>query len=336
MKKTIYFFFTLCCLSVAAHSEPSARLLPPTTAVADDEYDMYRKKADEFFKTGRYAEARRYYQNCLEVPGFEKDEYATQRIELTTRCIVLLGQADEALQGQNDTLLVGTLKQVLALNATDMQVLTRLIEHYELKGNEQTNANQLANARLNYIQALDYAKTAGNRVKMSTLDVQIRNLDARLEQRETEQENRMRTTPRGGPVTVTRVEQPDLERVTVQVPVLKVGLGMAAIGIGLYAYSLKHDFDQKATALRQFEADNRLTELSEIGPPGLWNDYRKVREAAEAAQDKQGLYRLCVGVAAVAAIADVYLWVRKPKRRPIGFFWKPAPVGYGLAVGYQF
>jgi tetratricopeptide (TPR) repeat protein len=327
--------YILCLLLLIGLVAPPVALARTATAagyVADDEYDTYRKKADEFFKAGRYAEARRYYQNCLEVPGFEKDEYATKRIELSTRCIVLLGQADEALQNQNDTLMVSLLKQVLALNATDVTVLNRLAEHYELRGNEQNTADQFSAARQNYQTALDYARASGSRVKQSTLEVQLRSLDTRLDQRENEQETRLRGRLRS-PLPVSKA---DGERVTVHIPVLKVGMGMAAIGMGLYAYSLRSDFKKKEAALLDFERTNNITTETVIADPALLQAYQAVREPAEAAQDKHGLYRICLGVAAVATIADVYLWVRKPRTRPVGFFWQSAPVGMGMAVGYRF
>jgi tetratricopeptide (TPR) repeat protein len=333
MKKPLYLIVCLLALGTALPRLSTAYPVVLAGYVADDEYDMYRKKADEFFKAGRYAEARRYYQNCLEVPGFENDEYATKRIELATRCIVLLGQADEALQSQEDTLMVGLLKQVLTLNATDVSVLNRLAEHYELRGNEQNTADQFSVARTNYQTALDYARASGNRVKQSTLEVQLKNLDTRLDQRENEQETRMRGIPR----SPLPVQKTDGARVTVRIPVLKVGLGMVVVGMGLYAYSLRSDFTQKEAALRTFENNNNITpEQREIADPALWEAYQAVRESAVVAQDKQGLYRICLGVAAVAAIADVYLWVRKPRTRQVGFFWQSAPAGYGMAVGYRF
>lgn len=327
----------IVALCLTATLPPAAQALPSAVAwaVADEEYDTYRRKGDEHFKAGRYADARRQYQNCLEVPGFENDEYAKQRIELATQCLAWLQQVDEAVQSQNDTLIVSLLRQVLTINPADGQALNRLTDYHELKGNELNVLDRFTDARAQYMQALGYARAATNRLKISSLETQIKALDARLDQRETDQERRFRAKGTiGGP---SSPEKPRQQRVSPRQPVLKIGLGVLAAGAGYYAYQLHTDFRDKAAVVQQLNGRLDLDNDGAIDDPDQYDSqYKPAYDAVMAAYGRRWLRYTCLGVATAAALADVYLFVRKPKPRPVGLFWQPATWPYGLTVGYRF
>lgn len=298
----------------------------------DEEYDAYRRKGDAFFKAGRYSEARQQYQNCLEVPGFENDEYAKGRIEVTTRCLALLQQADDALQNQNDTLVVQTLQQVLALNPADELLISRITEHYELEGNTLFAADRLMEARTYYVRAAGYAKQVRNRLKMSTLETQIRAIDIRLEQLENEREVFLRASPRKLPKTIPTV--PVKSRVDPTKPLLKISLAVLTAGSGLLAYSLRRDFEDKKEVVERLGAE--LDPDNKGIKPDQFPAYREAAEQVRKAYEQQGLYRICLGVATAAILGEAYLFLHKPPPRPTSFFWRPSATSYGLTIGYRF
>lgn len=300
----------------------------------DEEYDAYRRKGDAFFKAGRYSEARQQYQNCLEVPGFENDDYAKKRIEVATRCLALLQQADDALQNQNDTLVVQTLQQVLSLNPADELLIGRIAEHYELEGNNLFANDRLIEARMYYQRAATYASQVRNRVKMSTLDTQIRAIDVRLEQLENERETFLRTAPRKPPKAIPAV--PVKSRVDPTKPLLKIGLAVITAGSGLLAYSLGHDVDVKAEQLERLNADFDLNKDGFLDKPDQYPTYKDATEQLQKAIEQRGLYRICLGVAAAAILGEAYLFLHKPQPRQASFFWRPSATSYGLTIGYRF
>lgn len=300
----------------------------------DEEYDAYRRKGDTFFKAGRYSEARQQYQNCLEVPGFENDEYAKGRIEVTTRCLALLQQADDALQNQNDTLVVQTLQQVLNLNPADELLISRIAEHYELEGNNLFANDRLIEARTYYVRAATYARQIRNRVKMSTLDTQIRAIDVRLDQLENEREAFLRTAPRRLPKAMPAL--PVKSRVDPTKPLLKIGLAVITAGSGLLAYSLGHDFEVKKEQVERLNAEFDLNNDGILDKPDQSGTYKDATEQLQKAAEQQGLYRICLGVATAALLGEAYLFLHKPQPRPTNLFWRPSATSYGLTIGYRF
>ena len=278
---------------------------PGTTTAVDDEYVQHRQKADDFFKLGRYEEARRQYRNCLLVPKFENDTYAKQRIDLATKCLELLQRADESMQQQKNSQMVDALNQLLAVNPVDPLANGRLADYYLLEGNESLTKKRYSEARDQYNKGLVFAKAEGNRAKQSTLEQQIRN------------------------TTVTFV--------TPKRAGLKVGMAALALGSGFYAYTLQNDFTTKKNA---FDAIAQSTDPDGdgiINTPDEYQRHNKAYTDAENAQSKRGLSTACMAVAAAATITELYLLIHKAKpRQVVGFHWKPSSAGYGLAVGYRF
>lgn len=230
----------LCLLLLTPPVPTLARDKTSYSIVIDDEYDAYKKKGDDFFKAGRYSEARRQYQNCLEVPGFENDVYATGQLEKCATALTLRQQADDALkqtQGQDALNLFG---KILALNPDDAITKNQLADYYEQEGNKLYNQQKYAQAKARYEQALPYS------TRQESLRLQIRNSEKNLV-----------------PIIPKRVG-------------LKVFTGAVAIGAGAYALLLRSDFQNKQTALNDISQTTDPTNTGVIANP---ESYRQWNEA---------------------------------------------------------
>lgn len=306
MRLTLYPFILLLLLSFLI-APGRAASQASTTVVVDDEYEVYKKKGDDFFKAGRYLEARRQYQNCLEVPGFENDAYAKTQIEKSSTGLTLRQQADEALRQGKDAEGVSLYTQLLTLNADDAQTKAQLAEYYEREGNKLYSQHKYAEAKTLYTQALNYT------TRQETLRLQIRNSEENLKPR--------------SPVFV----QKPSKRVG-----LKVFTGAVAVGAGAYALLLRRDFQTKTSTLNQLGQTVDPGGTGVIDNPDTYRQYNEAYTAAEAAQQKNGLYKACLGVAAVATVAELYLLLHKPKPRATALQWQPSSHGWGLAARYTF
>lgn len=311
LRRFLYASLTLLLVSQApllAQTTPGQS----TQQTTDDEYTRYRQRGDDFFKAGRYEDARRQYRNCLEVPQHEEDTYAKQRISLCDQCLSLMQQATAAGQQTNNADMVARLTDVLAINPTDPIANGRLADLYLSQGNQLFQQKQYEQAKLNYGQGVAYAKAEGNLAKQSTLELQIRNSEQQL-------------------------KSPVITYYTPKRTGLKIALGLLAVGSGYYAYTLRNDFVTQRDAYNAVaktldsDGDNIINTRDEYQP------YSQAYNSLEAAQKKQGLYIACLSVAAAATLADLYLFVKKAKpRQAIGWHVKPASTSYGLAVGFRF
>lgn len=268
-----------------------------TTASADDEYDRYKKKGDDLYREGRYLEARRQYQNCLLVPNFENDPYAKEQIDNCTRGLALRQQADDALQQGKGADAISLYKQLLALNPSDAVTKTQLADYYERQGNTLFNQKRYVEARSQYQQALSYTTT-----RQGTIQLQLDNINRIL-------------------------NPPPSKRIG-----LKVATGVVAVGAAAYAAFLHSDFQNKKNTVVQLAQTADPTNTGSIGPDDLNRQYQDAYDAAKAAASKNGLFKACVGVAAVATLAEVYLLVRKPKAKPTAWQIHPASESWGLTL----
>lgn len=303
MSKPLHRFIFFLLLSFFVF--PSGRVLarPGSYAqVIDEEYDRYKKRGDDYFKEGKYFDARRQYQNCLEVPGFENDAYAKKRIEECAAGVTLRQQVEDATRQGRSNQAVDLLHELLHLNPDDAITMSQLADHYEREGNKLFNQKRYPEARQNYTEALQFA----NATKKETLQIQLRTIE-------------------------------DLVRPTYSKRIgLKVFTGVVAVGAGAFALVLRNDYQSKLKALNQISQQADPNGTGVIDSPDLYRQYDDAYKAAEAAKQKNGLFTACVGVAAVATLAEVYLLVRKPKPRQTAFHWHPASESWGLAVRYSF
>ncbi|GAB3641212.1 tetratricopeptide repeat protein [Spirosoma arcticum] len=282
---------------------PSIRALgraPAAAIVVDDEYDRYRKRGDDFFKEGKYFEARRQYQNCLEVPGFENDPYAKEQIEECTTALTLRQQVDEAMRQGKGQEAVNLFTQLLNLNPDDAITKVQLADYYEREGNKLFNQQRYLDAKYKYRESLSYA----TETKKEILSIQIANIDKILY-----------------PKPSRRIG-------------LKLLTGGVAVGAGVYALLLRNDYQSKMGALSQISQTTDPSGTGVIANPDSYRQWKAAYDAAEAAQRKNGLFKACLGVAAVATVAELYLLMRRPKPRARALNWHPSSTSWGLAVTF--
>ena len=294
-------FLLLVFLSVSLANVPAQAQTPTSTTAVDPEYDRYRQRGDERYKEGKYAEARGQYQNCLEVPGFENDAYAKRQIEECATGLTLQRQVNEARQQGKTQVVFDLLVQLLNFNPADATTKAQLADFYERDGNQLFNQKRYDAAKGSYEKALIYASDPTRR---STITTQLKN--------------------------ITSVSKPP-KRIG-----LKLFTGAVAVGAGAYAYLLRSDYQTKLDALNQVSQTVDPENTSVIANPIAYQQYKNAYSAAEEAQKKNGLFTACVGVAAVATVAELYLLIHKPKPRTSALYWKPASRSYGVAIGYSF
>ncbi|WP_020601572.1 tetratricopeptide repeat protein [Spirosoma spitsbergense] len=282
---------------------------PVSTTVVDEEYERYKKQGDEFFKTGDYFKARQQYQNCLEVPGFENDAYAEGKIEKSITGLILNQQVEEARQQGNNQEVLRLYGELLAFNSDDVRTKARLAEYYEREGNQLYAQQKWAEAKDRYTEALKYT------TRQETLRLQIHNAEENLK-----------------PKAPVSVQKPANHAG------LKLFTGAVAVGASVYGLLLRNNYQSKLGALSQISQTVDPNNTGIIDNPAGYRQYADAYAAAEAAQQKNGLFKACVGVAAVAVVAEIYLLIHQPKpKSPVNALrWKPSSQSWGLAVSYTF
>ncbi len=272
-----------------------------TTVLVDDEYDRYKKRADDSFREGDYHQALRQYHNCLAVPGFETNGYVLEKINLSTNCLNLRLQAETALQQGNGPEAMGLLDQLLKLNSDDSKVRSQIIDYYENEGRSLLFDKKITDSIKNYERALSYA----DEKKKNELVAKIKEIKA--------------------------------DRLATQLIKIKMATGVVAVGAAVYALLLRNDYISKISALNQISlAAENPTLPGTIDDADTYSKYKDAYAAAQAAERKEGLYIASVSLAAVATLAEVYLLRKKPKRENKPVTWKPSPHLLGLAVRYTF
>ena len=165
--------FGICSNPAKSAAVPdSVRKLPGLGIQTDDEYDRYKKRADEFFDRGDYLNALRQYRNCLEVPTYENDPYAKGRIELVQKLLKLREEAYKALQDGKGDEAVGFLEQIVGENPKDSITKVNLTDYWIGEGNKLYEQEKYEEAKVRYQKALQYA------TKPALIQIQIQNSEA--------------------------------------------------------------------------------------------------------------------------------------------------------------
>lgn len=266
-------------------------------AFVDDEYDKFRKEGDAFFKQGDYKKALNKYLSCLEVPGFSNDAYAKTQADLCQKAIKPGEEADAALSKKNNKKALGHLEELLTINPNDAAAKKKLSTLWVTFGAEKFEKALYKEAISNYQRALTYGR------------------DKQVEQLIKTAEMKLAETGTGIPIRTASTKKS---------LILKIGVGVLGAGAGLYALKLNSDWNAKLSTIdkAQQSGDNAGYEIA-------YND-------AAQFQSSQGLRNICVGVAAVAVAAEVFLFVRKPKPVQPKISLTPATGSIGLALNYKF
>ena len=281
-----------------AHSMPRVELGEDVSYLAvDDEYNQFRKQGDDFFKSGKYDKALNKYLSCLEIPGFEKDDYALQRVDVCKRAMAL--QKEIVTKGTNMLdKSTDAVDALLKLNPEDEQVRNTAFAFWVNKGNQAMYQKNWQEASDNFIKALAYKTDADVEKKLQRCENML--VDGDVVRR---------------PVSKTVVKSPSSG-----VP-LKVIMTGVAVGGALYAVSLNNGWQTKIDAITQAQTE------------GDRSKYQLAYQDAEDYRAKLGIRNASIATAVIAAGVDAFLFVRKPRTAAIQV--RPSGVGMSLQVRLQ-
>jgi tetratricopeptide (TPR) repeat protein len=150
-----------------------------STIIFDDEYQQFRKQGDELFKAGQYEKALNKYLSCLEVPGYERDVYAIERVDVCRKAAEMKSEVMRSLEATldvlgsssseskdmfvKDSLFIGQFEKVfisfqavLKLNPEDASMRELAFTYWSAKGNQAMNKRNWAQAKEWFEKALEY------------------------------------------------------------------------------------------------------------------------------------------------------------------------------------
>jgi tetratricopeptide (TPR) repeat protein len=165
----------------------------------DEEYDRYKKKADDYFKKGDYVNAKKQYKNCLVVPGFENDNYANKRVILADDCLKIAEKAEIQMKSNNPEEGINLLEQILGKNPEDTETKSKIATYFKTIANNYYNTEKYKEAIIKYNQALKYDNDK------STLAILIKNCEEKI----TAETKKVTETPK----VVTNIPKPEIVKV---------------------------------------------------------------------------------------------------------------------------
>jgi len=306
----------------------------------DDEYDRYKKKGDDYLKKGDYINAKKQYKNCLEVPGFENDEYARKKIVLSDECIALKEQADVLIQKDNGSQGVILLKQVLDKNPEDIETKRKLTDYWKSNGNKYYGVEKFQDAQNSYKEALNYAEDK------STLAILIQNCDDKLnKEKELLQKKQDETStvkqeqiPQENETPITlKKEIPHGTIVKVKNKTFpKILVGIIGVGAGTYAYLSNSKYSKELSDFKALEATYDPDDDGIIRNSATYQEWQKKYDVLKTSQkSKQTIINTCLGISATAIVVETILLLKKPKIKK-GLSFHANPQNIGLAIRYDF
>lgn len=337
---TFFFRFSLMFLylSVGGIQTATAQVTPAPSSINQfDEFEQLKKQGDDLFVQGRYEDAVKKYR--VSIGGKpETDNYARKKIEQCQLLIGLKNEAQNALKDNRGDLAVDKWKRVVAENQTDGLTKKLIATYWGDLGNKAYTQKKFDEAKAHYAMALSYDPDN------TTWAIQIENANNLIAQG-AKPSAPVQPDPQpaidGKPV----VAQPQPKSPVVTEPIKKptkvryksntvpkVLALLVGAGAGNYAYQLRSDYNTQTAALNQVsqrvdpDGDNIV-----IGSPG-YSEWETAYTNAQAAYNRKGLATACIGVAAVAVVAEVYLFVKKRKPRESAVQIVPASGSYGVAL----
>lgn len=288
----------LLMLSVfSAHSmSKESTTLILSTIIFDDEYEQFRKQGDELFKAGQYEKALNKYLSCLEVPGYERDVYAIERVDVCRKAVEMKAEINR-LNGLNQLENAkASVDALLKLNPADEQIKNMVFNLWLNKGNQAMNQKSWKEASDNFIKALAYKADADVEKKLQRCENML--VD--------------------GKVVRPPINRVDIDKNPSSGVPLKVIMTGVAVGGALYAVSLNNGWETRVDAITQAQTE------------GDRSKYQLAYQEAEDYRTKLGIRNASVVAAVMAAGIDTILFIRKPKTAAVQV--RPFGVGMSLQV----
>lgn len=313
---------------------------PVNITTLDDEYDRYKKKGDDYLKKGDYINAKKQYKNCLEVPGFENDEYAQKKIILSDECVALKAQADDLIQKDYGSQAVILLKKVLDKNPEDTETKRKITDYWKSNGNKYYNVEKFQDALNNYKEARTYAEDK------STLAILIQNCEDKIskekEMLQKKQEETIIVKQEQAPQEniIPSIIKNDTSKVTIvklkNKTAPKIIVGIIGVGTGAYAYLSNSKYSKELSDFKTFEKTYDPDGDGFIRNNANYQEWKKKYDALQVSQkSKQKIINTCIGISATALVIETILLLNKPKNKK-GLSLHANPYNVGLAIIYDF
>jgi tetratricopeptide (TPR) repeat protein len=301
MKKTIlllsfYSFFLLSFNNVKAFTTKTSHL----SHLLDDEYDKFRKEGDSLFHQSQYSKALKKYLSCLEVPGFSEDKYAQKQASLCQKAIQLHDDATNALAQDNNAEALKHLKEVLIINSDDIIAKEKIGNYWLASGKKKISKGLYSDAKKDLEESLKYYSQSEVLNLLIFCNEKIKNENKIIPKKD---EINIATS-KGGP--------------------LKIIVGIVCVSSIGYALNLNKTWTEKNEAIQTAIKNNN------------YNDYLIAYDNASKFQTNKGLRDICIGVAVVSALAEGYLFYRKPQKHSSQVTLTPSNSSWGLALNYHF
>lgn len=306
----------------------------------DDEYDRYKKRADDFFDKGDYQNALRQYRNCLEVPTYENDPYAKGRIALVEKLIKLRQQAYQSLNVGKGAEAVALFEQVVADNPRDSITKVNLTDYWTEEANKSYGQQNYEQAKSQYEQARKYAS------KPTLIQVQIQNSETYIKQKAeqaakiAEAEKKVEAQPDQvvSKVPVDPSAEINQPKATIRKRYVGIKLAAAAVGLGAgaYAYTLNNQYKAKLEEVNRIGKTVDSDGDNIILTTGEYNQWQTAYKETTDAKQNRSKFMASLGVVGAAATAEVILLALPKKKKLTGFSLESSTQNVGLAVRYTF
>lgn len=366
MQKILLLLLITNCWVTTANAK-NVRTVPTmvknVTLGIDEEYDRYKKRGDDFFVQGDYANALKQYRNCLEVPNFENDTYAKGRIALATKLSNLRDNASKLISSGKGEEAIGALKQILVENPNEPITKGMLADFWTDKATKLYAQKNYIEAKKNYQEALQYVN------KADLIQVQIQNCDEFIKaqqrnevaaQNVVEKPKDKGLEPVPNPVNISKpqetkektpleakkegVKKETTPAVTLKpmaspkrriVP--KVLTALVGLGAGGYAYLLNNQYQTKLSNLNSISQTTDPDGDNVILNQTAFNQWETAYKDVKNFQSNKTTMYACLGIAGAAAITEIILLATKPKaKKQTGFKLNSNNQNIGLALQYRF
>lgn len=361
MQKILLSLVITSCLITPVFSKnvrTASIFVKEVTWTIDEEYDRYKKRGDDFFAQGDYANALKQYRNCLEVPNFENDTYVKGRIALVTKLSTLRENASKLLNSGKGEEAVEALKQILVENPNEPIAKGMLAEFWTDKATKLYAQKNYVEAKKNYQVALQYV------TKPDLIQVQIQNCDEFIKAQQRSEtfvqnavEKPKEAAPVQNPVNIAKTqEKPSLETSKNKVKkettppmtlkstsspkrriVPKVLTALVGLGAGGYAYLLNNQYQTKLNKLNSISQTTDPDGDNVILNQTAFNQWETAYKDVKNFQSNKTTMYACLGIAGAAAITEIILLETKPKtKKQTGLKLNPSNQTIGLALQYRF
>ena len=312
----IYFYICFVLFFLLPNSSFANELaIVEGSSFFDDEYENFKKQADDFFKQGEYKKAQLKYMACLSIPNRRNDVYAKSKVEQCNQAIELRRQADEYIAKNQPNFAKETYEKLVNLNATDEVGRKYLASYWENEANRLFTSKLYASSKQYYEKALQFSNVSAllqQKVAECEKQIKIENDLIAVKKQQVEQRK-----------PVENITQPTKQIQNIQkkhASPLKIILPVIGLGSGAYATLLNIQWNNKINAIA-----NAKDAFS----------FYEAYDNAYSFQSKKTIKNIALGVAIGAALGEAYLLL-KPSKKTHKLSLKPSDNSWGIAAKYKF